>query len=99
MLSVPLHIVRRFEAILERKAVSVNTRSYYNTWLRFYLDLCHKYAFEPSNGNGPHYFIDKLQQKRQSDVLRKQAFHAVTLYYELITDTQRVGAIAQGNAK
>ncbi len=99
MLTVPLHITRRYEAVLESKAVSASYRSFYKKWLRYYLDFCQKYAFEPSDSNSLPRFIDKLRQKKQSDALRKQAFHAVTLYYEMITDAGRGGAITQGSAE
>jgi len=99
MLTVPLHITRRYEAMLERKAVSTNYRSFYKKWVRYYLDFCQKYAFEPSVSKSLPHFLDKLRQKRQSDALRKQAFHAVTLYYEMITDAGCGGASAQGGAE
>ncbi len=99
MLTVPLHITRRYEAVLERKAVSANYRSFYKKWLRYYLDFCQKYAFEPSDSNSLPHFIDKLRQKRQSDALRKQASHAVTLYYEMIADAESGGAVAQSGAE
>ena len=67
----------------------------YRKWLRYYLDFCQKYDFEPSDSNSLPHFIDILRQKRQSDVLRKQAFHTVTLYHEMIAAVGDGGTAAQ----
>ena len=99
MLTIPPDIRRRYDGVLEQKGVSANHRSYYQKWLRYYLDFCHKYAFEPSVNNSLPHFIDKLRQKRQSDALRKQAFHAITLYYEMIADAGSGLALAPGGAE
>jgi hypothetical protein len=50
-----------------------------------YCDFCHKYGFDPTARTSFPAFNDKLRQKNPSDSLRKQAYQAVCLYYEIVS--------------
>ncbi len=84
MLAIPPKLTRGYETTLEEVSIPPHQRSYFRKWLRFYLDFCHKYSFDPSDGNSFPQFENKLREKRQSESLRKQAYHAVSLYYRML---------------
>ncbi len=42
-LHVPVSILSRFDAILEKRAVAPRLRADYKKWLRYFLDFCSKY--------------------------------------------------------
>ena len=69
-------------AIVKPPALPGDT--YFRKWLRYYLDFCEKYRFNPADRNSFPQFDRKLQEKRQSEWLRGQARHAVALYYDMI---------------
>lgn len=75
--------------MLRQQSVARERRPYY------YWDFCHKYGFEPKERQSFPPFDEKLRAKDQSDFQRRQAQHAVSLYYVLVlTDQdggQRVG--------
>jgi hypothetical protein len=68
---------------LTQKNVAVEQRPRYKKWLRYYLDFCHKYAFEPTDRWSFPAFQEKLRAKNQSESQCQQAHHAVALYYEM----------------
>ena len=47
------------------------------------MDFCFKYNHNKTNKQTLDLFIEKLKEKKQNDQQLKQAFHAVSLYYEL----------------
>ena len=74
-----------FEALLLKRGIPLKIRFHYVKWLRYYLDFCQKYHYDRSNRETIQHFIEKLKEKRQSEQQRKQAFHAVSLYYEILS--------------
>lgn len=57
--------------------------SEYTKWLRYYFDYCHKYHVTDSISESTRLFIEKLREKRQTEVQRQQAVHALSLYHEM----------------
>ena len=84
MLNIPITLAQHYDKVLTDKEVAINNRGHFKKWLRYYLDFCHKYGFEPTDKQSFPPFNDKLQAKNQSDFLRQQASHAISLYYELV---------------
>ncbi len=80
MLQVPSAVMANFEACLAAKNISENLRVHYKKWLRFYLDSCAKYHHDANKSDSLAGFLQKLSAKGQSEVQRKQATHAVSLY-------------------
>ena len=74
MLNIPMALVRRYDSALTDKDVATNIRGHFKKWLRYYLDFCHKYGFEPTDRQSFPAFNDKLRAKNQSDILRQQAY-------------------------
>jgi len=48
MLKIPSRILLLYDELLAKAAVSERSHFFYKKWLRYHLDFCHKYGFEPS---------------------------------------------------
>jgi len=83
MLPVPVLILKRFDAILEKRAVAPIQRADYKKWLRYFLDFCTKYPVPEARPDQVRLFIDKLREKRQTLFQQNQAAHAVSLFFEM----------------
>jgi integron integrase len=83
MLAVPAGVIREYGSLLQEKAIPADRLGYYRKWLRYYLDFCSKYHFDPHDTKSLPPFESKLREKRQPEWLCRQAQHAVTLYWEL----------------
>ncbi|MFH1999243.1 MAG: integron integrase, partial [Planctomycetota bacterium] len=83
MLQIPPQIALLYDALLSKRAVPRKDLFSYKKWLRYYLDFCHKYKHDRWSKNSLPLFINKLRDKRQTDFLLKQAFQAVSLFYEI----------------
>jgi len=83
-----------YGAALAKKDVPLPAHFYYRKWLRYYLDLCLKYHYEISDKESLSYFLKKLEDKNQTEQQQKQAFHAVSIFYEIESiDQDRIGAL------
>lgn len=85
MLKVTPEIACAFDARLEQQGISHAHRRYYRKWLQFYLDFCLKYSFEPTDKKSFPFFNKKLHDKNQPKWLRKQAHHAVCIYFQTLS--------------
>ncbi|RNC64431.1 MAG: integron integrase, partial [Desulfuromonadales bacterium] len=56
----------------------------YLKWLRYFLDFCEKYHVAGSESERIDLFLNKLQQKGQSEQKRQQASQAVSLYFVML---------------
>jgi len=83
MKQIPKQINTLYETHLSNKAIPKKDYSYYKKWLRYYLDFCFKYNHNKKNKQTLDLFIGKLKEKKHNDQQLKQAFHAISLYYEL----------------
>ena len=84
MLQIPKNIIHLYDTCLERDRIATKLHVHYKKWLRYYLDFCHKYNFKPADKKSFPSFNDKLKAKNQPELFRKQAYHAVCLYYSII---------------
>ncbi len=84
MLAVPSELTHRYEAQLAHQNLMAGQRPHYHKWLRYYLDFCHKYSFEPMDRPSLPAFQEKLRAKHQPESLCQQAGHAISLYWKLI---------------
>jgi len=92
MIQLPPQLFRQFTTFIAHKGVPPREQQYYVKWVRFYLDFCHKYNFRQEENNSLSAFMGKLREKKQSEKQRKQANHAVTLYFELVSRSAEKGA-------
>jgi len=83
MKQIPPKISALYDGHLNNKAIPKKELFNYGKWLRYYLDFCLKYNHNQLDKNNIKLFIEKLEEKKQTEEQQKQAFHAVSLYYEL----------------
>ncbi len=83
MLQIPSQLLRRYIDFITRNGIQKLQQTYYVKWLRYYLDFCHKYSYRQDDGKSLSAFLQKLQEKKQSEQQRKQARHAILLYGEI----------------
>jgi hypothetical protein len=86
LLAISAELARQYDVLLDQGGVLSGYRPHLKKWLRFYLDFCQKYTFEPADGKSLPHFDGKLQEKGQADWMRRQAQQAVSLYYEWIAE-------------
>ncbi len=59
MQPVPVPILKHFEAVLDKQAISPLERANYKQWLRYFLDFCAKYPVPQARPDRVRMFIDK----------------------------------------
>ena len=93
MKQIPSHIKTLYDAHLKNKAIPKGIHFHYLKWLRYYLDYCEKYCSEPLSKENVIPFIQKLKTKNQTPQQQKQAYHAVSLFYELSVRFEKQNAL------
>jgi len=73
MRRITTSINAHFSALLNTNKIPKTYQNHYLKWLRYYLDLWHKYGFGESNPQSLPGFVRKLEEKRQTDAQQKQA--------------------------
>ena len=86
MIQVPGQLISTYRLYLGGRGVKSELLSDYLKWLRFFLDYCDKYKVEGDESERLRQFINKLKNKGLSEDQRRQAFHAVTLYFTLLKE-------------
>ena len=98
MKQIPPKISALYDGHLNNKAIPKREHFNYRKWLRYYLDFCLKYNHNQLNKNTLNLFIEKLKEKKQNEQQQKQAFHAISLYYELgLIGSQKDGLLKDKN--
>jgi len=67
MITISDNLIRHYDRLLNQHPIVQNQQPYYRKWLRFYLDFCHKYTFDPNNRDSFAPFNKKLQKRGQSE--------------------------------
>ncbi len=80
MLSISPDILKQFDTEL-KKTVPLSLRGPYRKWLRHYLDFRGKHQLPDSRPEHVRLFVEKLREKNQTSTLRKQAAHALSLFF------------------
>lgn len=83
MKKLPNSLIIDYIQFIENRGIQSEKHPYYLKWFRFYLDFCSKYRHLPSEKDSLHLFIKKLEDKKQSEQLRKQARHSVELFWDM----------------
>jgi ribosomal protein L12E/L44/L45/RPP1/RPP2 len=91
MLNVPPKLASAYNGFLVKKGIRQKNHPFYRKWLRYYLDFCQKQSSDRSNENRLSAFIAKLQDKKQSEFMQKQARHAVSVFYEMQAGSKKCG--------
>lgn len=87
MILVPHAIYSEYLVHLQNRGVSPALHTEYRKWLRYFLDFCVKYPLPKEKPEQVRLFCDKLREKKQSESQRKQAAHAVSLYFDMIRES------------
>ncbi len=82
MIQIPAKIQTRYRDLLIKKAIPEKYHFHYMKWLRYYLDFCLKYKFNQSDKESHSHFLNKLQEKNQTEQQQEQASEAISIYYE-----------------
>jgi len=84
MLRIPQSIFTHYQNLLNSKKIEQKYHPHYIKWLRYYLDFCKKYEHENISTKSLNKFINKLQEKKQTQFQQIQARHAISIYYDLV---------------
>jgi site-specific recombinase XerD len=90
MLPISDDILKQYDTILSKKAVSQSLSSEYKKWLRYYLDFSSKYTMPDSRSEQVRLFIEKLRQKKQSQKQQEQAAYALSLFFWTQPDQKKM---------
>jgi hypothetical protein len=94
MKPIPAEIKIPYDAALAKKDMPLPAHFHYRKWLRYYLDFCLKYHYEILDKESLSYFLKKPEDKNQTEQQQKQAFHAVSIFYEIESiDQDRIKAL------
>jgi integron integrase len=83
MQKVPYDIWAQYVAFLKAKVKDVSQHENLKKWFLYFWDFRSKYHPPDSRSEQVRLFIEKLQNKGQSQVQQKQAAHAVSLYFQM----------------
>lgn len=83
MYLVPNALVNQYVAALKKREIPISQFADYKKWLRFFLDFSAKYPETNGATEQVELFLEKLREKRQSEEQRRQAAHAVALYFDM----------------
>lgn len=83
MKTIDHQIMGLYDTVLTKKNVPPAIRAQYLKWLRYYLDFCSKYQYEPNDHTNFKPFGQKMKDKGQIEQQRKQAFDAVSIFHEI----------------
>ena len=92
MKQIPSNIKALYDAHLKKKDISKSTHFHYLKWLRYYLDFCRKYHLNQLNKDNIVHFTKKLKDKDQTAQQQKEAYHAKSLFYELVNPLENKDA-------
>ena len=80
MVQIPSHLVARYQAYCRGCGINDADCADYLKWLRFSLDFCEKYQIVGDVDTRIKRFLEKLQEKKQTEDQRRLTRHAVSLY-------------------
>ncbi len=83
MKNISAQIQANFKTELEKNDIPAGRHGYFVKWLSYYLDFCEKFDFDPDDSQSLPYFIDKLQNKRQSPAQQEQARESIPIFLHL----------------
>jgi hypothetical protein len=83
MQKVPYEIWSQYDAFLKAKVKDISRHENLKKWFLYFWDFCVKYRPPDSRSEQVRLFIEKLQNKKQSEANKEQAAHAVSLYFQM----------------
>ncbi|MDK9719258.1 MAG: site-specific integrase [Trichlorobacter sp.] len=95
MFQLPSQLTTDYREYLVSSGIKIDMSGEYLKWLRFFLDFCDKYKIKGGNTDRLRLFINKLKEKNQSEDQRRRAYHAVSLFFAMMSQD---GAKPQSSA-
>ncbi|WP_230199016.1 hypothetical protein [Geotalea daltonii] len=89
MIVLPHHLYKQYQAFCGKSGVTGAGLVDHFKWLRYFLDFCEKYKVAGEEAHRTSLFLKKLEQKGQPEEKRKQAQHAVNLYFKMIRGSSK----------
>lgn len=83
MITIPNEVFTKYSAHLASRGCPEEKFAEYRKWLRYFLDFCAKYPVPEAKSERVRLFTEKLREKKQSLPQRRQAAHAVSLFFEM----------------
>ncbi len=80
MKKVPYDIWAKYDAFLKSKVKDVSLHADLEKWFMYFLDFREKYHPPGPKSEQVRLFVEKLNEKKQSQAQQKQAAFAVSLY-------------------
>ena len=77
-------IVRQYSLYINKCILDKKDHFYFIKWLKYYLDFCYKYKYDNSKNESIKPFIEKLKQKKQTNLQCEQAKKAISLYLSML---------------
>jgi integron integrase len=93
MISLPTHLISQYRTFCLHSGVSDGAIAEYVKWVRYFLDYCEKYQISGDVGERTSLFLEKLRQKGQSEDKRRQATHAVSTYFAMISADRKATSL------
>jgi integron integrase len=84
MLLLAKNLAVEFCSHIKKRGVAEGRTGEYQKWLRYFLDFCSKYNTSNTKSAQLRAFMNKLREKGQPDDQRRRAYHAVSLYFEML---------------
>lgn len=75
------NLAKQYRAFLDAKEIAPESQPYFIKWLRYFLHFCEKYPVPREDSERLRLYLEKLREKNQDGMRRRQAARAVTLYF------------------
>ena len=86
MIQLPGQVVSGYRSHLMKRRVKEEDFADYLKWLRYFHDFCEKYRVDGDEIHRVRLFLDKLREKKQTELQCRRAYNAVMLYFEMLKD-------------
>jgi hypothetical protein len=90
MIDFPQTVLPQYLQLLAKRGVPAANFAECIKWCRYFLDYCAKYPATISKADQLPLFINKLKEKKQSELQCRQATYAVSVFFAV--QNQEVGA-------
>lgn len=89
MLQLPSCLITHYCVHLNKRGIKNEYFDDYLKWLRFFLNFSEKYKVSGSEPYRLRLFVNKLKEKNQTGDQRRRAYHAVSLYFEMLKQEKK----------
>lgn len=83
MIDFPKLLLPQYLKLLEKRGVPAASFAECIRWCRYFIDYCAKYHSSISQAEQTPFFIEKLKEKKQSELQCRQAAYAVKVFLEI----------------